>query len=133
MRIVIDKDVSEIQKINESWKKDRPTFKVLAVNKYDKFVYAKDLKRVYEAVSAVSDMLHEEAFYDCQPEVYEVRQAGERMIWSFQQTINESSNDLVEEGLPFGDFFKKLGTKLTQFGQNTLNAWRKSSYINKKD
>jgi hypothetical protein len=46
MRIVIDKDVSEIQKINESWKKDRPTFKVLAVNKYDKFVYAKNLKTI---------------------------------------------------------------------------------------
>ena len=46
MRIVIDKDVSEIQMLNESWKKDRPTFKVLAVNKYDKFVYAKNLKTI---------------------------------------------------------------------------------------
>lgn len=46
MRIVIDKDVSEIQQLNESWKKDRPTYKVLAVNKYDKFVYAKGLKTI---------------------------------------------------------------------------------------
>ena len=82
MRIVIDKDVSEIQKMNESWSKDRPSYKVLAVNKHDKFVYAKDLKRINEAARAMSDMLHEEAFSDCHPEVYEVRHAGERMIWS---------------------------------------------------
>lgn len=111
MRIVIDKDVSEIQKINESWKKDRPTFKVLAVNKYDKFVYAKDLKRINEAARAMSDMLHEEAFYDCQPEVYEVRQAGERMIWSSQQTVNESSTELVEEGL---EGMKKVFTGIAE-------------------
>ena len=114
MRIVIDKDVSEIQKINESWKKDRPTFKVLAVNKYDKFVYAKNLKRVDEAVDALREMIHDEAFYDCQPEVYEVRQAGERMIWSSQQTVNESSTELVEEGL--GDVFKNAWKTVKQFG-----------------
>ena len=43
MRLVIDKDISEIQVLNESWKRSKPTYKVLAVENGEKFVYGKGL------------------------------------------------------------------------------------------
>ena len=87
MRIVIDKDVSEIQKMNESWKKDRPTYKVLAVNESDKFVYAKGLKTVNEAVNSVYDIKMQSIFDDCHPEVYEVTSKGQELLWSGRPEI----------------------------------------------
>lgn len=87
MRIVIDKDVSEIQQMNESWKKDRPTYKVLAVNESDKFVCAKGLKTVNEAVNSVYDIKMQSIFDDCHPEVYEVTSKGQELLWSGRPEI----------------------------------------------
>ena len=87
MRIVIDKDVSEIQQLNESWKKDRPTYKVLAVNEDDKFVYAKGLKTINEAVKSVYDIKMQPIFDDCQPEIYEITSKGQELLWSGKDDI----------------------------------------------
>ena len=43
MRIVIDKDVSEIQLLNEAYLKTKPKYKVIAVENGEKFVYGKEL------------------------------------------------------------------------------------------
>lgn len=44
MRIELDKDISEIKLLQESWEKSRPTYKVLAIENGEKFVYGKDLR-----------------------------------------------------------------------------------------
>lgn len=56
MKIVIDKDVSEVKLLQEAYEKKMPTYKVMAVNKDDKFVYAKDLRRINEACDAACDV-----------------------------------------------------------------------------
>lgn len=56
MRLTLDKDIAEIQLLQESWEKSKPTYKVLAVNNEDKFVYAKELKTINEAVNSVYEI-----------------------------------------------------------------------------
>jgi hypothetical protein len=82
MRIIIDKDIAEVQLLQEAYEKDMPTYKVRAVNQYDKFVYAKDLKKINEACDAVYDIVFDPAFDDCQQEIVEVCEGKERIIWS---------------------------------------------------
>ena len=111
MRIVIDKDVSEIQMLNESWKKDRPTYKVRAVNADDKFVYAKGLKTLNEAANVMRDMLHDKMFSDCHPEISEVRKSGEKILWSAKSNVSESSNE--------SSMLSKVMNKTKEVEQNT--------------
>ena len=87
MRIIIDKDISEVKLLQESFEKSRPTYKVMAVNKDDKFVYAKDLKRINEACDAVYDVVFDPAFDDCEQEIVEVCEGNERIIWSSDSKV----------------------------------------------
>lgn len=127
MRIVIDKDVSEIQKINESWKKDRPTYKVLAVNKYDKFVYAKELNTFKEATDAAYGAYNDAAFSDCRLEMVESFKGKDCTIWSSDSKVVVSESVLFNE-----KFFGKDGTLSKFFGgaaekmKSALNGFKKA-------
>lgn len=87
MRIVIDKDVSEVKLLQESYEKMMPTYKVRAVNKDDKFIYAKGLKNINEACAAVYDVVFDPAFDDCEQEIVEVCEGNERIIWSSDSKV----------------------------------------------
>ena len=87
MRIIIDKDIPEVKLLQEAYEKSLPTYKVRAVNKNDKFIYAKDLKRINEACDAVYDVVFDPAFDDCEQEIVEVCEGKERIIWSSDDKV----------------------------------------------
>ena len=97
MRIVIDKDVSEIQLLQESWEKSKPTYKVVATNESDEFVYAKGLKKVTEAVNAVYDVAWDDKFNDCKTKIVEVVGESENVIWSSDPKVQVCESVLVKE------------------------------------
>ena len=97
MRIVIDKDVSEIQLLQESWEKSKPTYKVVATNESDEFVYAKGLKKVTEEVNAVYDVAWDSKFDDCKTKIVEVVGESENVIWSSDPKVQVCESVLVKE------------------------------------
>ena len=152
MRIVIDKDVSEIKLLQESFEKSRPTYKVRAVNKDDKFIYAKDLKRIDEATTAVFDVAFDPAFSDCHSEIIEVSEGVERTIWSSdEKTMVVESAFVSEEGEEdekkgfwaklgdkakgalkgLGKAFNFVGTLTKNFSKDMLKKWRDAKYFTK--
>ena len=144
MRIVIDKDIPEIQLLQESWEKSKPTYKVVAVNECDRFVYAKDLKKIDEATDSALDMAWDKTFEDCSAQIVETKNGKDATIWSSDGKI------VVSEGV-FGDLVKGLGDKMKQalnglskafkkvkdgiakLGNEVLNGLRGADYINKNN
>ena len=111
MRIEIDKDISEIQLLQESWEKSKPSYKVVAVNETDRFVYAKDLKTIKEATDAVYAAYNDNAFSDCNIEIVGSAMGEEGTIWS------SDDKALVSESTRFDEkFFGKDGALAKFFG-----------------
>lgn len=100
MRIVIDKDYPEIQKINESFQLEKllPTYKVRAVEADgEKFVYAKGLKKINEATDAVYDLAFDPTFDGCHYEIVEVERSGnERLLFSSDSKAIVTESVLME-------------------------------------
>lgn len=96
MRLVIDKDISEIKLLHESWEKSRPTYKVLAIENGEKFVYGKQL-RFNEAINAVHDVAWDVNFNDCQSEIVEVLGESEHVIWSSDPKVQVCESMMVSE------------------------------------
>ena len=119
MRIVIDKDVSEVKLLQESFEKSRPTYKVRAVNKDDKFVYAKGLKNINEACGAVYDVVFDPAFDDCEQEIVEVCEGKERILWSSDDKVLVQESVWQEAGENTGG---KQGADATGAAQKKANA-----------
>lgn len=160
MRIVIDKDVSEVQLLQEAYEKKMPKFKVRAVNSDDKFIYAKDLKRIDEACNAVYDLAFDPAFDDCEQELVVVSEGNERILWSSDEKtlVSESVFNEEEAGgtgaaaggekkqgfwSKLGDKAKKalqglgkamnfIGTLTKNFSKDMLNKWRNAGYFTKQ-
>ena len=122
MRIVIDKDMSEIQLLQESWEKSKPTYKVVAVNESDEFVYARGLKKVTEAVNAVYDVAWDDKFNDCNTKIVEVVGESESVIWSSDPKVQVCESVLVKEadegGNNGGDKNGDTSAKDAKTGQN---------------
>ena len=117
MRIVIDKDVSEIQLLQESWEKSKPTYKVVATNESDEFVYAKGLKKVTEAVNAVYDVAWDSKFDDCKTKIVEVVGESENVIWSSDPKVQVCESVYVKEA-DGGDKNGDTSAKDAKTGQN---------------
>lgn len=144
MRIELDKDISEIKLLQESWEKSKPSFKVVAVNECDSFVYAKNLKKIDEATDSALDMAWDKTFEDCSAQIVVTKNGKDATIWSSDGKI------VVSEGA-FGDFFKGLGDKMkkalnglskafkkvkdgiAKLGNGVLNGLRGAAYINKNN
>lgn len=111
MRIELDKDISEIKLLQESWEKSKPSFKVVAVNECDRFVYAKDLKTINEATDAVYAAYNDNTFSDCSIEIVGSAMGEEGTIWS------SDDKALVSESTRFDEkFFGKDGALAKFFG-----------------
>ena len=124
MRIEIDKDISEIQLLQESWEKSKPTYKVVAVNETDRFVYAKGLKSINEAVDAVYEAAWDGAFDDCHKEIVEIVGESEKTIFSSDDKVQVCESVLFSEA---GNQ-KKAGNaakKDAKTGQNQPGMWDK--------
>jgi hypothetical protein len=142
MRIVIDKDVSEVQLLQEAYEKSRPTYKVRAVNNDDKFIYAKDLKRINEACEVVYDIAFDSAFDDCESEIVELSNGKERVIWSSDAKVVVSESVLAGEegekkgfwaglGEKLGKTMNFIGTFTKNFSKDMLAKWRNAGYFTK--
>lgn len=97
MRLVIDKDISEVKLLQESWEKSKPTYKVVAVNESDTFVYAKGLKNINEAVNATYDVAWDPEYNDCHKEIVEVVGESEKVIFSTNDKVQVCESVLVSE------------------------------------
>ena len=96
MRIVIDKDISEIQLLNEAYKKSKPTYKVMAVENGEKFVYGKELS-FNEARESIFDLAFDPMFgNEIDAEIVEVvSESDQRTIWA------SDSKTIVKESTMF--------------------------------
>ena len=128
MRIVIDKDVSEVKLLQESYEKMMPTYKVRAVNKDDKFIYAKGLKNINEACAAVYDVVFDPSFDDCEQENVEVCEGNERIIWSSdskvlaQESVWQEADKNADAGQNKGGFWDKVKGAAKAVGGAVGNA-----------
>ena len=61
MRLVIDKDISEIQLLQEAYEKSRPSYTVMAVENGEKFVYGQKLT-FNEARETIYDLAFDPLF-----------------------------------------------------------------------
>ena len=152
MRIVIDKDISEIQLLQEAYEKGKPSYKVLAVENGETFVYGTKLRNIKEAVNAIYDIAWDENFNDCQSEIVEVFGESEHVIWSSDPKVQVCESVLVseaEDGEKKGlwdkikggakkalDGLKKglniVGAMTKQFSKDMLNKWRNAGYFTKQ-
>ena len=156
MRIVIDKDYSEIKILNESFKGEKllPKYKVRAVEADgEKFVYAKGLK-FNEATEAVKDLAWDRNFKGCQAEIVESYRNKDTLIWSSNEKAVVSESVVMNEKFwgkdgALANFFKGVGDKakkaldglkngwqtittLTKnWAEDKLSKWRDAAYINK--
>ena len=96
MRIVIDKDISEIQTLNEAYENSKPKYKVLVIENGEKFVYGKSLK-IDEAVDAIYDAAFDPMFGKIEQELVEVFEGSERTIWSSDNKVKVFESALVPE------------------------------------
>lgn len=162
MRLVIDKDFNERTLLQESYDKKMPTYVVKAVNKLDKFVYAKGLKSVNEAVDAAYDLAYDSTFDDCSAEIVEVVEGKENVIWTYESGLiteaastsatgkSNGSGKGKNKGAGEGGFWSKLGANAKkaldglkkgisvvgeitkQFSKDMLKKWREAGYFNKQ-
>ena len=154
MRIVIDKDISEIQLLNEAYKKSKPTYKVMAVENGEKFVYGKELS-FNEARNSIFDLAFDPMFGNIDAEIVEVvSESDQRTIWSSdsktivkESTMFEADNNNgggekkgfwnKVKGAAKGALEKLKGAwnvtkQITgQFSKDMLNKWRNAHYFTK--
>lgn len=82
MRLVIDKDISEIQLLQEAYEKNKPSYMVMAVENGEKFVYGKKLT-INEVRNAVYDLAFDPMFGDVNVEIVnESSNGNQELIWS---------------------------------------------------
>ena len=124
MIIEIDKDIPEIQLLQESWEKSKPSYKVVAVNETDRFVYAKGLKSINEAVNAVYDVAWDTDYDDCRKEIVEIVGESESIIWSSDPKVQVCESVVFSEA---GNNKKAGNTqnKDAKTGQNKPGLWDK--------
>jgi hypothetical protein len=130
MRLVIDKDISEVQLLQESWEKSKPTYKVLAINEKDNFAYAKGLKSINEAVNAVYDVSWDTNYDDCRKEIVEIVGESESIIWSSDPKVQVCESIVFSEAgnNKNAGNNKKAGNtqnKDAKTGQNKGGLWDK--------
>lgn len=155
MRIIIDKDIAEIQLLQEAYEKDMPTYKVLAVENGERFVYGKKLT-INEAKNAVYDLAFDPMFGDVNAEIVnESSNGNQELIWSSDenQMVSEANNNKNAKGgnkdqkggglwdkikgAAKGALEKLKGAwnvtkQLTgQFSKDMLNKWRNAHYFTK--
>lgn len=157
MRIVIDKDCSEIQVLNESYMGEKmlPKYKVMAVEADgEKFVYAKGLK-FDEATETVYDLAWDDNFQGCQAEIVESTADGDNIIWSSDEKTMVVESSVMNEKFwgkdgALANFFKGVGDKakkaldglkngwksltdlIGKWSKDRLSKWRDAAYINKE-
>ena len=157
MRIIIDKDISEIHLLNESYRKTMPTYKVVALENGEKFVYGKELAFT-EATATVCDLAFDPSFgKDCEAEIMAVVGESETPIWSSSQDLMVEAKKAAPakknagdgggsgggglwdkiKGAAKGALDKLKGawniTKAmtSQFSKDMLNKWRNAHYFTK--
>ena len=123
MRIVIDKDWSDIQLLQENYEKKLPAYKVLAVESTgEKFIYGRELI-AQDVSSAIKQLGSDSTFKDCQVQVVECSQPDgkERIVWTSKgkkknivkeaKTQCQEENVDVKENWNFNDeqFTDKIG------------------------
>ena len=144
MRIVIDKDVSEIQLLNEAYKRSNKRYKVLAVENGEKFVYGKGLL-LNEVSSALEKLSEDDMFKGCSANVVECSKDGrkENIIWDSDSRTMVSESTMYSEGwkeawhkfadgakraaAALGDIFKN--NPITKFFKDKIEEWKKNNYI----
>ena len=145
MRIVIDKDYPDIQKLNEAYKKKLPSYKVLAVEADgEKFVYGRGLL-VEEVSTALETLANDGMFKGCNAEVVECSfdKKSSKTVWaSDAKTIitegtvyNEGWKDIWNKvatgakkaAAALGDLFKN--NPITKFFKDKMEEWKKNNYI----
>ena len=140
MRIVIDKDFSEIQLLNEAYKKGLPTYKILAVEADgERFVYGKGLL-LKEVDESMRGLAHDPNFNGCQAEIVECSKGEERTVWSSDEKAVVVESKVITEG--FLDWLKGVGANIanlfknnpiTKWFKDKADEWRKNNYITKDD
>lgn len=134
MRLVIDKDYPEIQILQESYEKNKPSYKVLAVENGEKFVYGKGLK-FNEARNTLFDLAVDENFDVQSVEISECVGESEKIIWSSDEKTLVQESTMVKEG--FGDWlsgvWKSIKDTVSKFNKNVVDWWRKNKYIDKQN
>ena len=136
MRIVIDKDFSEVKLLQEAYEKKMPTYKVKAVNQYDRFVYATDLKTINEAGNAVFDIGFDPVFDDCVAEIVESFEGKERVIWSSNSKTVVSESVVMNEKFwgkdgALANFFKGAADKAKKALDGIKSGWKNITEITK--
>ena len=160
MRIVIDKDIVEVQLLQESYEKNRRSYKVFAVENGEKFVYGKKLT-FDEAQDAVYDLAFDPMFGDCNAEIVgESSNGNQELIWASdeKQMVSEAAkkannknakggNNKEQQGGGLWDKIKgaakgaleklkgawNITKQLTgQFSKDMLNKWRNAHYFTKE-
>lgn len=83
MRLIIDKDISEIQLLQEAYEKSKPSYMVMAVENGEKFVYGKKLT-FNEARETLYDLGFDPLFgNEVDAEIVEVvSESSSRTIWA---------------------------------------------------
>lgn len=150
MRIVIDKDISEVKLLQESWEKSKPTFNVIAIENDEKYVYGKKLT-FNEAIDTTYDLAFDPMFGDCNVEIIsETSNKEQQFIWSsdekrmMSEAAKKTNNKKDGGGLwdkikgaAKGALDKLKGAwnitkQLTgQFSKDMLNKWRNAHYFTK--
>ena len=133
MRLVIDKDVSDIQLLQEAYEKGLPTYKVLAVESDgEKFVYGKGLV-VQEVSKAVSALVDDENFKDCKVEVVECSGDGKesKTVWASDEKTVVSESTVFNEG--WLDAMKKMWKGVGEWLNNKFgkffDKWKQAKYV----
>ena len=133
MRIVIDKDVSEIQLMQEAYEKRLPTYKVLAVEADgEKFVYGKELMKE-NVVDAVKSLIGDCNFKGCQVEVVECSRDGKstKTVWASDEKTLVTESKVFTEG--FLDALKKLVKGVSEWLNNKFGKffekWKEAKYV----
>lgn len=154
MRLVIDKDISEIQLLQEAYERSRPSYTVMAVENGEKFVYGKKLT-FNEARETLYDLAFDPLFgNEVDAEIVEVvSESSPRTIWASDQKTIVKESAMFEadgkdgekkqglwdkvKGAAKGALDKLKGAwnitkQLTgQFSKDMLNKWRNAHYFTK--
>lgn len=134
MRLIIDKDYPEIQLLQEAYEKQRTSYKVLAVENGEKFVYGKGLT-FNEAKDTLFSLAVDENFNVSEAEICECTPVCEKTIWSSDSKTVVSESTLAREG--FGDWlsgvWKSIKDSISKFNKGVVDWWRKNKYIDKEN
>jgi len=155
MRLIIDKDYPEIQLLQEAYEKQRTSYKVLAVENGEKFVYGKKLT-FNEARETIYDLAFDPLFgNEVDAEIVEVvSESSSRTIWASDQKTIVKESAMFEADGNNGEEKKGLWDKVKgaakgaleklkgawnitkqltgQFSKDMLNKWRNAHYFTKE-